>query len=174
MKNRKNVLEIGNQSEILYLNPNNILCIEASGNYCNIYLVDGEELESVGFQKGEVARMIDEQLPHNLASKFIQVGRSYIINIEYIQRINVPREQLTFDVFNPSNGKKRWIRIPALPLRKLREAMETTDAELVSPVPKDSRATAGGFAEFIAAPKHRRILEEKNYEIGEDEVIFLG
>lgn len=174
MKNRKNVLEIGNQSETLYLNLNNILCVEASGNYCNIYLADGEVLESVGFQKAEVARMIDAQFPHSLASRFVQVGRSYIINIDHIQRINVTRGQLTFDAFNPLTGRKRMIEVPSKPLGTLREAMETTDEVLLSPASKNSRGTVGGFTEFISGPNRRQILEEKDYEIGEDEVVFLG
>jgi len=37
----KYVLTIKNKSEVLYLRVDNILYIQADGNYCNVYFADG-------------------------------------------------------------------------------------------------------------------------------------
>lgn len=176
MKGRKCILEIGNQSEVLYLTPDNILCIVADGNYCDIYLADGEVLKSVCFQRAEIARMIDRQLPHSEAEKFALVGRSYIINVEHIQRINIPHQQLTFDIFSPGTGMKLGIHASAAALRNLREALNCSDTDNVRPIQQETgpAPVIGGFTEFIAAPSRKHVIEEKEYEINDDDVIFLG
>ena len=59
----KYVLTIKNKSEVLYLRVDNILYIQADGNYCNVYFADGGVLNTLTYQRAEIARMLDEQLP---------------------------------------------------------------------------------------------------------------
>lgn len=66
----KYVLTIKNKSEVLYLRVDNILYIQADGNYCNVYFADGGVLNTLTYQRAEIARMLDEQLPKKNRMKF--------------------------------------------------------------------------------------------------------
>lgn len=46
-------LTIKNKSEVLYLQLDNILYIQADGNYCNIYLADGGVINTLTYQRAE-------------------------------------------------------------------------------------------------------------------------
>lgn len=58
------MLTIKNKSEILFLRLDDILYIQADGNYCNIYLADGGVINTLTYQRAEIARMMEEQLPN--------------------------------------------------------------------------------------------------------------
>ena len=92
----KAVLTIKNKSEVLYLHLKDILYIKADGNYSDVHLVDGSVIEAVSYQRAEIARMLDEQIPEKLRRKFVMVGKSYLVNTEYILRIQPGRQRLTF------------------------------------------------------------------------------
>ena len=57
MKNQE-VLIIKNKSEVLYLQLHDILYIQADGNYCNINLADGGVINTLTYQRAEIARML--------------------------------------------------------------------------------------------------------------------
>jgi DNA-binding LytR/AlgR family response regulator len=68
------VLTIKNKSEVLYLHLSNILYIQADGNYCDIYLADGGVLNTLTYQRAEIAKMMDEQIPEDIRKRFVLVG----------------------------------------------------------------------------------------------------
>lgn len=107
------VLTIKNKSEMLYLRPDNILFIQADGNYCNIYLADGSVINTLTYQRAEIARMMDEQMPDNIRKRFVLVGRSYMVNTDYVLRIQPSKQLLTFRVNKFGTTKK--INIKATP-----------------------------------------------------------
>lgn len=107
------VLTIKNKSEMLYLRPSNILFIQADGNYCNIYLADGSVINTLTYQRAEIARMMDEQMPDNIRKRFVLVGRSYMVNTDYVLRIQPSKQLLTFRVNRFGTIKK--INIKATP-----------------------------------------------------------
>ena len=57
---------------------NTICYIEASGSYCNIYTTDNKKL-TISQPLGEIAGSL---CPHT----FIRVHRSYIINVNYVEK----------------------------------------------------------------------------------------
>lgn len=124
MKQRKNILKISNQTEIYYLNSDLILYVEADGNYCDIHLTDGDVLKTVGFQRAEVARMIDTQLLTEDASKFALVGKRFLVNITHIQYINASQQQLIFDINHFGTCQKKAIKISVNALRNLRLSLD--------------------------------------------------
>ena len=81
MKNRE-VLIIKNKSEVLYLQLDDILYIQADGNYCNINLADGGVINTLTYQRAEIARMLKEQLSKEALSRFALLGRSYLVSAE--------------------------------------------------------------------------------------------
>lgn len=168
MKQRKNILKISNQAEIYYLNSDLILYVEADGNYCDIHLTDGDVLKTVGFQRAEVARMIDTQLLTEDASKFALVGKHFLVNITHIQYINASQQQLIFDVNHFSTCQKKAIKISVNALRNLRLSLD--EVVVIAPKTYNSlSATNNGFVNHIMT---KPVF--KNYDIDEDEVMILG
>lgn len=80
----KYVLTIKNKSEVLYLRVDNILYIQADGNYCNVYFADGGVLNTLTYQRAEIARMLDEQLPKKNRMKFALLSQQYKIKARFL------------------------------------------------------------------------------------------
>lgn len=121
---QQTVLKIKNKSEILYLRLDNILYIQADGNYCNIYLTDGGVISTLTYQRAEIARLMEEQLPAEIRKQFVLVGRSYMVNTNYVLRIQPSRHILTFGVNIFGTTKKISIRATSKALDMLTMEME--------------------------------------------------
>lgn len=118
------ILKIKNKSEILYLRIDNILYIQADGNYSNIYLVDGGVINTLTYQRAEIARMMDEQMPENIRRRFVLVGRSFMVNTDYVLRIQPSKHLLTFGVNRFGTTKKITIKVTSKALELLAKDME--------------------------------------------------
>lgn len=85
---------------LLKVRPEDIVYIEADGNYCRMYLRGGFE-QQLWFNRQRFISIISKQLRDEKPT-FIVVGRSYIINLAYIFRINPVQSELTlFDSSKP-------------------------------------------------------------------------
>ena len=168
MRQRNKILEISNQNEVYYLQPQTILYVEADGNYCDIHLTDGDVLETVCFQRAEIARKIEMQLTVDLVRMFSLVGKSFLVNIDHIMHINVHKQQLTFDTSHPGTCKKKSIKVSANALRSLRQALNKPQARVLQK--QSDRMIKGGFTNYITSSASC----DKNYDIEEDEVLMLG
>ena len=118
------MLTIKNKSEALYLKLDNILYIQADGNYCNIHLVDGGEINTLTYQRAEIARMMDEQLEAEERGRFVLLGKSYLVNIDYILRIQPGKQLLTFSVNRFGCTKKVSLKATTKALLDLAEKVE--------------------------------------------------
>jgi DNA-binding LytR/AlgR family response regulator len=118
------VLRIKNKSEILYLRLDSILYIQADGNYCNIYLTDGGVISTLTYQRAEIARLMEEQLPAEIRKQFVLVGRSYMVNTNYVLRIQPSRHILTFGVNIFGTTRKISIKATSKALDMLALEME--------------------------------------------------
>lgn len=88
-------------SELLKVRPEDIIYIEAEGNYCCMHLKGGFR-QQLWFNRQKFISIISDQL-RNEKPTFIVVGRSYIINMAYIFRISpVQSELVLFDSTAPS------------------------------------------------------------------------
>ena len=125
-------LTIKNKSEVLYLQLDNILYIQADGNYCNIYLADGGVINTLTYQRAEIARMMEEQMPDYIRKRFVLVGRSYMVNTDYVLRIQPSKQLLTFRVNRFGTTKKITIKATTKALYLLAAEMEKqTDTNIV-------------------------------------------
>ena len=168
LKNR--TLEISNQNEVYYLQPETILYVVADGNYCDIHLTDGDVLETVGFQRAEIARRIDTQLSRDLARRFALVGKPYLVNVERIMYINATKQQLVFDVNHPGTCRKKSLKASTGALRALRQALDNNGVEASKDEPIASTVRInGGFSNYLASQ-----ATERSYDIEDDEVMVLG
>jgi len=118
------VLRIKNKSEMLYLRLDSILYIQADGNYCNIYLTDGGVISTLTYQRAEIARLMEEQLPAEIRKQFVLVGRSYMVNTNYVLRIQPSRHILTFGINIFGTTKKISIKATSKALDMLALEME--------------------------------------------------
>jgi len=118
------VLTIKNKSEVIYLPLSNVLYFQADGNYCNIYFADGSVLNTLTYQRAEIARMMDEQLQEEKRRDFVILGKSYLINKKYVLRIQPSRQLLTFQVNRFGTTKKISIKATAKALNLLVQHIE--------------------------------------------------
>jgi DNA-binding LytR/AlgR family response regulator len=126
------MLIIKNKSEVLYLQLDNILYIQADGNYSNIYLADGGVINTLTYQRAEIGRIMDEQLPKRKREQFALLGRSYMVNTDYVLRIQPSKQLLTFRVNRFGTTKKITIRATTKALDLLAAEMEkVTDTNIV-------------------------------------------
>ena len=130
---QQTMLTIKNKSEVLYLRQDNILFIQADGNYCNIHLADGGVLNTLTYQRAEIARMMDEQLTDNSRKRFVMVGRSYMVNTDYVLRIQPSKQLLTFRVNRLGTDQKIAIKATAKALDALIAEMEKLSDAAASP-----------------------------------------
>ena len=114
---------------MLYLQLSNILYIQADGNYCDIYLADGGVLNTLTYQRAEIAKMMDEQIPEDIRKRFALVGKSYMVNTDYVLRIQPSKQLLTFMVNQFGTTKKVSIKVTTKALNKLAEEMEMRTEE---------------------------------------------
>lgn len=118
------VLIIKNKSEVIYLPLSNVLYFQADGNYCNIYFADGSVLNTLTYQRAEIARMMDEQLQQEDRRDFVILGKSYLINKNYVLRIQPSRQLLTFQINRFGTTKKISIKATAKALNLLVQHIE--------------------------------------------------
>jgi two-component system LytT family response regulator len=69
-----------NNSGIVFIDPAEIICIEAAGNYSVFHLTRNRK-ETVTMLIGRIQEKLDE-------SKFFRISRSYIINLNCLKKIN--------------------------------------------------------------------------------------
>lgn len=95
---KENKLTIKNKSEVVYLQLDQVLYFQADGNYCNVFFADGSVLNTLACQRAEIARMIQEQVDEEYGRRFVLLGKSYLVNINYVLRVQPGRLLLTFNV----------------------------------------------------------------------------
>lgn len=83
---------ISKGTEMLRIPTHALVFIEADGNYSNVYTLDGKS-QMVSFQLGQLEDRIGDQLGKD-GSRFIRLGRGYIINMDYVHLIDISRKRL--------------------------------------------------------------------------------
>ena len=114
-------LIISNTAELIRLHAEDIVSIEADGNYSTLYII-GEEKRVVLFQLGQLERMIGEQLGEE-AVPFVRIGRSLIINLNYIYYINLNRQVLLLR--EPNGHRHETLKVSHESLKKLKDLIES-------------------------------------------------
>lgn len=94
----KEKLLIHTVNEAYSFHPEQIICIEADGNYCNLHLSNGNEY-LLSFQLGQVESIIKEQLSYSNHS-FVRVGKSLIINMDELICVNITRQTLEMSLLS--------------------------------------------------------------------------
>ena len=83
---------ISTASDLLRIRSAPLLYIQSDGNYSTLFL-SGGEARVVTFQLGQIEKILAAQLPEN-DNNFVRIGRSLIINLNYVFYINLTKQQL--------------------------------------------------------------------------------
>ncbi|MDO4702645.1 LytTR family DNA-binding domain-containing protein [Tannerella sp.] len=125
-------LIIKTRDELLRIRISNILYLEADRNYTKLLLTEGIQF-TFAINIGKIEGMLDTQASDSRA-QLVRVGKSYIINKNYILQINLPKQKLLLLV---PGSKPRELIVPREPLKSLKESLEQ-DA-LITTKSKDTR-----------------------------------
>ena len=85
-------LIISTANDLVQIAPEHIVYISSDGNYSTMVLHDKTE-HLFTFNLSHFQKLIEKQLKDE-ASQFIRIGKSLIINRDYIYRINLTKQQL--------------------------------------------------------------------------------
>lgn len=80
-------------TELVRIPAGAVVFIAADGNYSAVTTADGSSY-ILTLQLGQMERKISEMVDNN-DNRFIRIGKSLIVNRDYISYINIPRQKLT-------------------------------------------------------------------------------
>ena len=111
-------LIISTSIDLLRVTTDNIVYIASEGNYSNLVLSDGET-RLVTLQLGQIERLIGEQLK-DTCGDFVRIGKSLIVNKNYIFYIHPAKQQL---MLSNGNGVKYTLSASREALRMLKDLL---------------------------------------------------
>ena len=112
-------LIIKTRDELLHLRINNILYLEADRNYTRLLLTEGIQF-TFAINLGRIEEMINKKTTGS-NYQLIRVGKSYLINKNYILHINLPKQKMLMLV---PGGKPRELVISRDPLKMMKDRLE--------------------------------------------------
>ena len=85
-------LIINSRDELLRIDMTKVIYVEADGNYSNIVLANKLKA-TVGLNLGQVEKLFAQNFGIK-ARTYARIGKRYILNLSYLHKINVLRQQL--------------------------------------------------------------------------------
>lgn len=82
------------RDELRLIELDEVVYLKASGNYTDFHFADSH-VKSEASCLSYFAKQI-ESLYENASSPFIRVGRSHVINVNYISTVNIPKHTVQF------------------------------------------------------------------------------
>lgn len=110
---------ISKGTEFLRVPSDRLMYISSDGNYSNVVTLDGKE-RLVSLQQGQIEDLIGDQLGDH-SGNFLRLGRSLIINVDYICLIDIAKQQL---ILSDCAGSKHDLTASREVLIKLKAYME--------------------------------------------------
>ena len=110
---------ISKGTEFLRVPSDRLMYVSSDGNYSNVVTLDGEK-RLVSLQLGQIEDLIGDQLGDQ-GGNFLRLGRSLIINVDYIYLIDIAKQQL---ILSDCAGSKHDLTASREVLIKLKAYME--------------------------------------------------
>lgn len=127
--NYMNKICLNSRDELIIIDLDKVVCLQANGNYTNIVYVDGlKVMLSLGLSKME--DLIKAAIPKDSPSSFVRMGRSYIINQKYLSQINIVKQQIVLSDYGKHNYT---LTIPKQLLKAYREIIRNKYNNVQSP-----------------------------------------
>lgn len=115
----KEYLVISTSVDLMRTASEDIVFVSSDGNYSSFVFTYGES-RIVTMQLGQVERLLAQQLPHSGAD-FIRIGKSLIINRNFISYINPSKQQL---VLSDGRSASHALTASREALKQLKELVE--------------------------------------------------
>ncbi|MDE6277096.1 MAG: LytTR family transcriptional regulator [Muribaculaceae bacterium] len=115
----KEHLLFSSSTELVRVSTAALVYITAEGNYSTAYLADGGEYV-LTLQLGQIERRIEEQAGSD-DGHFIRIGKSLIVNKDYITYINPGRQRL---ILSDGRSFKHELSASREALKSLKEFLE--------------------------------------------------
>ena len=116
-------LKITNNSEIVRIPTDEIVFVKGDGNYSNIYMCNGKE-ECVMGQ----LHIVMEKLVQTDDSIFYRVGKSFIVNKNFIFKVNPGQQKLLLS--SSRMDKDIQLKVSKDALKSLKEHLEKEGGNL--------------------------------------------
>ena len=113
------VVVISKGTELLRVPSARLVYISADGNYSEVMTVDGRKT-LICLQLGQIEALMVEQLGAGITN-FVRLGRGLIINIDYINHIDISKQIL---VMSDCRGIRKELSASREALIKLKELVE--------------------------------------------------
>lgn len=107
------------RDELLRISKSCIVFIEAAGNYTIINQINGEK-GTIGIAMAKIEKMLVASSVEDKSAKFARIGKSHIINLNYVFRINPLKQEL---VLSDQKTFSYTLDISKDALRKLKELL---------------------------------------------------
>lgn len=118
-------LIISTVNDLLRVHHDSIVYISSDGNYSQMLLVGGD-MRVLTIQLGQMERLIEDQLG-SYRRQFIRIGKSLIVNRNYIFYIHPSRQQL---VLSDSRNERYTLQASKEALRQLKQLIEQENERL--------------------------------------------
>lgn len=120
-------LKISTSAEYICVPIEEIVCIIADGNYCELVLTNGRK-HIMTFQ----LHYFEEYLLGLKSRQFERVGRSLIVNTSYVRVVNIPERMIRFggpgvdpDLFNRADSNRKYdLKLGRDSLREFKQKLE--------------------------------------------------
>ena len=112
----KEWLYFNSRDELLRVDVSKIMCFEADGNYTNILMTNNMRA-SVCMNLAAMEKMLADNLKEK-ATRYVRIGKRYIINLNYVYQLNVLRHKL---VLSDCDTCSYSVEISKEALKKLKE-----------------------------------------------------
>lgn len=86
-------LTISNTNELIRIPADSLVYVASDGNYSDIYTRNGEK-RTVTLQLGAIEELINRQFPIQTQKNYARIGRSLIVNLNFVQYIHPYKTQL--------------------------------------------------------------------------------
>ncbi len=115
---------IAKGTELMIVPADCLMYVSSDGNYSNVVTSDGRR-RLVTYQLGQIEDAINEQLGDD-GMTFLRLGRSLIINTDYIYLIDVAKQELILSDFKGSYHELSASKEVLAKLKAYIESMEKT------------------------------------------------
>lgn len=116
-KTSAKTLYFNTRDEVIKVRLDRVMCFEADANYCHVTFVNGARATLLT-SLVNIETLINDYNDKSEAV-FIRIGKRYIVNSQYIFRINIPRQLLALADFE--GGKVVELNVSKEALRNLKQ-----------------------------------------------------
>ena len=88
---------INSRTEFSVINLDKVVYLKADGNYTDFYFNDGKTKTHLSTLSSFLTDIEIAYAESNIPSPFFRMGRSYIVNTDYLASVNILKGVLTFE-----------------------------------------------------------------------------